>query len=105
MADCPKLAKRRKLEEDPNAEKSQNCDAPGHEETNFRANIENRPPNWNVTEAPKTVIEAFKQARKQKIYDENNNLLRRIQTKNATPYSTERPNNKYKTTKRLAAST
>ena len=47
MADCPKLAKRRKLEEDPDAEKCQNCKNPGHEEENcyFGANMENRPPN------------------------------------------------------------
>ena len=32
MADCPKLAKRRKLEEDPYAEKCQNCSTPRHDE-------------------------------------------------------------------------
>ena len=66
MADCPKLAKRRKLEEDPDAEKCQNCNTPGHEEENcyFGANMDNRPPKWNLTEAQKKVIEAYKQARK-----------------------------------------
>ena len=66
MADCPKLAKRRKLEEDPDAEKCQNCNTPGHEEENcyFGANMDNRPPKWNFTEAQKKVIEAYKQARK-----------------------------------------
>ena len=66
MADCPKLAKRRKLEEDPDAEKCQNCTTPGHEEENcyFGANMENRPPKWNLTDAQKKVIEAYKQARK-----------------------------------------
>ena len=66
MADCPKLAKRRKLEEDPDAEKCQNCSTPGHEEENcyFGANMDNRPPKWNHTEAQKKVIEAYKQARK-----------------------------------------
>ena len=66
IADCPKLAKRRKLEEDPDAEKCQNCNTPGHEEENcyFGANMDNRPPKWNLTEAPKKVIEAYKQARK-----------------------------------------
>ena len=66
MADCPKLAKRRKLEEDPDAEKCQNCNTPGHEEENcyFGANKDNRPPKWNLTEAQKKVIEAYKQARK-----------------------------------------
>ena len=66
MADCPKLAKRRKLEGDPDAEKCQNCNTPGHEEENcyFGANMDNRPPKWNLTEAQKKVIEAYKQARK-----------------------------------------
>ena len=66
MADCPKLAKRRKLEEDSDAEKCQNCNTPGHEEENcyFGANMDNRPPKWNLTEAQKKVIEAYKQAKK-----------------------------------------
>ena len=66
MTDCPKLAKRRKLEEDPEAEKCQNCNTPGHEEENcyFGANMENRPPKWTLTEAQKKVIEAYKQAKK-----------------------------------------
>ena len=34
MTDCPKLAKRRKIEEDQDAEKCQNCNTPGHEEEN-----------------------------------------------------------------------
>ena len=64
MADCPKLAKRRKLEEDPDAEKCQNCNTPGHDEENcyVGANMENRPPKW--TEAQKKVIENYKQAKK-----------------------------------------
>ena len=66
MADCPKLAKRRKLEEDSEAEKCQNCNTPGHQEENcyFGANMENRPPKWTLTEAQKKVIETYKQARK-----------------------------------------
>ena len=66
MADCPKLAKRRKLEEDPDAEKCQNCNTPGHDEENcyFGANMENRPPKWTLTEAQKKVIENYKQAKK-----------------------------------------
>ena len=65
MTDCPKLAKRRKLEEDPDAEKCQNCNTPGHEEKNcyFGVNKENHPPKWNLTVAQKKVIEAYKQAR------------------------------------------
>ena len=66
MADCPKLAKRRKLEEDQDAEKCQNCNTPRHDEENcyFGANIENRPPKWTLTEAQKKVIENYKQAKK-----------------------------------------
>ena len=66
MTDCPKLAKRRKLEEDPEAEKCQNCNTPGHDEENcyFGANMENRPTKWNLTEAQKKVIENYKQAKK-----------------------------------------
>ena len=66
MADCPKLAKRRKLEEDPDAATCENCNTPGHEEENcyFGANMENRPPKWNLTDAQKKVIEEYKQARK-----------------------------------------
>ena len=66
MADCPKLAKRCKLEKDPDAEKCQNCNTPGHDEENcyFGANMENRPPKWTLTEAQKKVIENSKQAKK-----------------------------------------
>ena len=55
MADCTKLAKRRKLEEDPDAGKCQNCNTPGHEEENcyFGANMETRPPKRILTEAQK----------------------------------------------------
>ena len=66
MTDCPKLAKRRKLEADPDAEKCQNCKTPGHDAENcyFGANMENRPPKWTLTEAQKKVIENYKQAKK-----------------------------------------
>ena len=66
MTDCPKIAKRRKLEEDPEAEKCQNCNTPGHDEENcyFGANMENRPTKWNLTEAQKKVIKNYKQAKK-----------------------------------------
>ena len=66
MADCSKLAKRRKLEEDPDAEKCHTCNTPGHDEENcyFGANMENRPPKWNLTEAQKKIIEEYKQAKK-----------------------------------------
>ena len=45
-ADCAKLAKRRKLEEEPDAIRCTHCNAPGDEEPTcyFGANMENRPP-------------------------------------------------------------
>ena len=45
-ADCAKLVKRRKLEEDPDAIRCAHCNAPGHEEPTcyFGANMENPPP-------------------------------------------------------------
>ena len=68
MADCPELAKRRKLEEDTDAEKWRNCNTPGHDGDNcyFCANLENRPPKWTLTEAQKKFIENYKQAKKPK---------------------------------------
>ena len=66
MTDCPKLAKRRKLQEDPDADKCENCNTPGHTEENcyFGENMENRPPKWNLTDAQKKVIENYKQTKK-----------------------------------------
>ena len=66
MTDCPKLAKRRKFQEDPDADKCENCNTPGHTEENcyFGENMENRPPKWNLTDAQKKVIENYKQAKK-----------------------------------------
>ena len=51
MTDCPKLAKRRKLEEDPDSPKCPNCKTPGHDEEDcyFGANVDNEPPKWNLT--------------------------------------------------------
>ena len=45
-ADCAKLAKRRKLEKEPDAIRCTHCNAPGDEEPTcyFGANMENRPP-------------------------------------------------------------
>ena len=61
-ADCPKLAKRRKLEEDTEALRCTHCNAPGHEEPTcyFGAIMENRPPKWTLTEAQKKLIESYK---------------------------------------------
>ena len=44
-ADCAKLAKFRKLEEDPDAMRCTHCNAPGHEEPTcyLEAKMENRP--------------------------------------------------------------
>ena len=66
MTDCPKIAKRRKLEDDPDAPKCPNCKAPGHNEEDcyFGANIDNRPPKWKLTEAQKKIIAEHKQANK-----------------------------------------
>ena len=68
MADCTKYAKRRKLEEDPDAEKCQSFNTPGDDGENcyFGANMENRPPRWTLTEAQKKVIENYKQAKNTK---------------------------------------
>ena len=65
-ADCAKLAKRRKLEEDPDATRCTHCNAPGHEEPTcyFGANMENRPPKWTLTEAQKKLIENYKNSNK-----------------------------------------
>ena len=65
-ADCAKLAKRRKLEEDPDAIRCTHCNAPGHEEPAcyFGANMENRPPKWTLTEAQKKRIENYKNSNK-----------------------------------------
>ena len=45
VTDCPKLAKRRKLEEDPGSPKCPTCKTPGHDEDDcyFGANMDNRP--------------------------------------------------------------
>ena len=66
MTDCPKLAKRRKLEEDPDAPKCPNCTTPGHDEIDcfFGAHMDNRLPNWNLTDAQKKVIAEYKQDNK-----------------------------------------
>ena len=65
-ADCAKLAKRRKLEEEPDAIRCAHCNAPGHEEPTcyFGANMENRPPKWTLTEAKKKLIEHYKNSNK-----------------------------------------
>ena len=65
-ADCAKLAKRRKLEEDPDAIRCAHCNAPGHEEPTcyFGANMENRPPKWTLTDAQKKLIENYKNSNK-----------------------------------------
>ena len=66
MTDCPKLAKRRKLEEDPETPKCPNCKTPGHDEEDcyFGANMDNHTLKWNLTEAQKKAIELYKQAKK-----------------------------------------
>ena len=61
-----KLAKRREHEENPDAPKCPNCKTPGQDEQDcyFGANLDNMPPEWNLTEAQKKVVEEDKQAKK-----------------------------------------
>ena len=65
-AECAKLVKRRKLEEDPDAIRCAHCNVPRHEEPTsyFEANMENRPPKWTLTEAQKKLIENHKNSNK-----------------------------------------
>ena len=65
-ADCAKQAKRRKLEEDPDAIRCTHCNTPGHEKPTcyFGANMESRPPTWTLTEAQKKLIENYKNSNK-----------------------------------------
>ena len=65
MTDCPKSAKWRKLEKNPDAPKCPNCKTPVHDEKDpcyFGANMDNQPPKRNLTEAQKKVIKLYKQA-------------------------------------------
>ena len=50
--ECLKLAKRQKMDKDPDAQRCSHCSTPGHEEPNcyFGANMENLPPKWTLTE-------------------------------------------------------
>ena len=52
MTNSPKLVKRRKIEEDPDAQ------------TFLSVIMDNRPPEWNLTEAQKKVFEEYKQGEK-----------------------------------------
>ena len=53
--ECPKLAKRQKMDQDSDAPRCAHCNTPGHEEQNcyFGANMENRPPKRTLTETQK----------------------------------------------------
>ena len=64
--ECPKLAKRQKMDQDPEAPRCSHCNTPGHEEPNcyFGANMENRPPKWTLTETQKKLIEEYKKSNK-----------------------------------------
>ena len=63
---CPKLAKRQKMDQDPDAPRCSDCFTPGHEEPNcyFGANMENRPPKWTLTETQKKLTEEYKKSNK-----------------------------------------
>ena len=62
--ECPKLAKRQKLDNDPDAPRYYHWNNPGHEEPNcyFGANMENRPPKWPLTEKQQKLIDEFKKS-------------------------------------------
>ena len=57
--ECPKLAKRQKMDKDPDAPRCTQCNTPGHQEPNryFGANMENRPPKGALTETQQKLIE------------------------------------------------
>ena len=63
---CAKLAKRGKLEEDPDAARCTHCNAPGQEEPTcyFGANKENRPTKKTSPEAQKKLLESYKNSNK-----------------------------------------
>ena len=64
--ECPKLAKRQKMDKDPDAPRCSHCNTTGHEEPNcyFGANMENRPPRWTLTETQQKLIEEYKKSNK-----------------------------------------
>ena len=64
--ECPKLAKRQKMDKDPDAPRCSPCNTPGHEEPNcyFAANTENRPPKWSITETQQKLIDEYKKSNK-----------------------------------------
>ena len=64
--ECPKLAKRQKLDNDPDAPRCSHCNTIGHEELNcyFGANMENCPPKWTLTEIQQKLINEYKKSNK-----------------------------------------
>ena len=59
--ECPKLAKRQKLDNDSDAPRCAHCNTTGHEEPNcyFGDNMENRPPKWTLTETQQKLIDEY----------------------------------------------
>ena len=59
---CPKLAKRQKIDKDPDAPRCSHFNTPGHEEPNcyFRAYMEICPPNWALIANQQKLIEEYK---------------------------------------------
>ena len=80
--ECPKLAKRQKMDQDPDAPRCSHCNTPGHEEPNcyFRANMENRPPKWTLTETQQKLIEEYKNPTNPLTHENQNLRHRRIYT-------------------------
>ena len=66
---CPKLAKRPKMDKEPDATRCTHCNTPGHEEPNCYcgANMENRPPKWTLSETHQKLIEECKNSIKPNI--------------------------------------
>ena len=64
--ECPKLAKRQTLDNDPDAPRCSHCNTTGHEEPNcyFGANMENRPPKRTLTENQQELIDEYKKSNK-----------------------------------------
>ena len=78
--ECPKLAKRQKMDKDPDTPRCSHCNTPGHDEPNcyFGVNMENRPPKWTLTETQQKLIEEYKKSNKLSIHETQNLRHRRI---------------------------
>ena len=62
--ECPKLAKRQNLDNEPDTPRCSHCNTTGHEEPNccLEANMENRPPKRTLTETQQKLIDDYKKS-------------------------------------------